>query len=110
MSTVEKVSPKRIWDMEPTDVMRFVITREQFETLLTALASGSAWGNRERSERFWKALEVLQTCYEDTNASQMVHALTKIAEFTKGRRNHEETMAHTYAESALKQNDEKDAL
>lgn len=92
----------KVWEMENTDIVRFVITREQWNLLLEAIAGAAAWTSPENQPKMWNALDVLRSAEEDVDASKMVKALTTIAEMTKNRRGNDETIIYSWATNALK--------
>lgn len=91
-----EVKAIKVWEQETGDIMRFVVSREQWETLVKALASSCS-----TNEHCWAGLEVLRTAVEDVDASEMAKCLREVLRFTKKRRNFDEQMANEWAERGL---------
>ena len=77
---MEEKKPRNVWDAtaDKDDVIRFVLRREEWNTLITGLAT-----NLTRSEACWNALEVLRHAQIDVEASAMVKALTQILKYAQ---------------------------
>lgn len=76
----------KVWEIEGTDIVRFVLSRDEWHLLIEAIAGVTAWSRPEQREKMWKALDVLKTAEVDIDASAMVIALNKIIDFAKGIR------------------------
>jgi hypothetical protein len=73
---------KTVWDSpEDDDVVRFVLRRSEWNTLIDGLAT-----HLTRSEQSWNALEVLRHAQIDVEASAMVRALTQIVKYANVRK------------------------
>lgn len=52
---------RKIWNQESSDIMRFELTREQWDNLISALWASAAWANnREVSDRVFKTIDSLR--------------------------------------------------
>jgi hypothetical protein len=92
----------KIWEMENTDIVRFVITRKEWELLLGAVATAAARSTTENHETMWGALDVLKKAEEDSDASEMVKCLTEIARLTKRKTDNDSTIINNWATRGLK--------
>lgn len=63
----------KVWEMDGTDIVRFEITRDQWTTLLTAIAGGSGWMPLDKRDQMYEALEILRAAEDvvDTNAMRV---------------------------------------
>lgn len=77
---MEKEKPKTAWEgtRDKDDVIRFVLRRSEWDTLIEGLAS-----NLTQSEKSWNALEVLRHAQINVEASAMVKALTQIVKYAQ---------------------------
>jgi hypothetical protein len=91
----------RIWDMKPTDVMRFVLSREQFNVLIEAIAGNAAWIPGSKRGKLFEALDVLRVAECDVDASIAIQALTEIVEYTKKSKDNDMIIIHGKALSGL---------
>lgn len=89
----------KVWDVttDKDDVVRFVLRREEWQTLIKALA-----GSCSTHSEAWEGLDVLRNAEVDVNASAMVKALTQIIRYAAVRRPDGEIIRR-YAETGLKE-------
>lgn len=92
----------KVWDVasDKDDVVRFVLRRSEWQTLITALASGAS-----RNEKAWEGLDVLRHAQIDIEASAMVKALTQIAKYAQVQKpdRNDMTIIRMAAETGLKE-------
>lgn len=95
----------KVWDTKPSDVVRFVLRRDEWDALIKSVASGCAMS---RDDAPWRGLEVLENARVDVDASAMVAALEKIVELTKHRENHIQQIVNSYATNVLPKKAQKE--
>lgn len=95
----------RVWEMDKVDVLRFVLSRADWHILIEAIAGAAAWAPQDRRGKMWDALEVLRNAEEDIDASALMKALAKIAEYTKNLKGNDAQIIHAIASGALIQRD-----
>lgn len=93
---------RKVWEMNPGDIVRFVLTRRQWTTLLKALAGSATHRDEDDRDLNWRAIDILQNCIEDVAASEMKLALEQIADLTKHKGTHSEQIIHCTAKRGLK--------
>lgn len=92
----------KVWDIEDTDIVRFVLTRAEWQTLITGIASCTGYMRPAFREKAWNALEVLQKAEDDIDASALTTGLHKIAEYAKSLKDqNERTILQSYVKVAL---------
>jgi hypothetical protein len=93
---------EQVWEMEPTDCIRFVLRRAEWDTLIRALAGAAARARHDTDVTPWDGLDILKTAAVDVPVSEMTHALTMILSFARSGKTHELEMIRMWAERGLK--------
>lgn len=91
----------KTWEMENTDIVRFAITREQWNLLIEAIAGAAVWASSDKRDVVWNAFDVLKNAEVDIEASKLVKTLTDIAERTKNKTYHNDEVIHEMAMRGL---------
>jgi predicted nucleic acid-binding protein len=73
----------KVWDRDGKDIVRFVLTREQWRTLIEAIAGASVYARDDSRDKVWAAMGILRNAEEEVDASRMADALREILELVK---------------------------
>src|ERR1044071_4536007 len=74
----------KVWDRDGKDIVRFVLTREQWRTLIEAIAGASVYARDDSRDKVWAAMGILRNAEEEVDASRMADALREILDLQGG--------------------------